>query len=102
MKSVIIIRELVKLNKAAPLLYVPCFIFDGIMILKVVQSGRREQRKKARTTEESRPAAGPSTQTVDVPVDASRECRVPCRSARILTLHQPILPLSRRTPLHPS
>jgi hypothetical protein len=44
MKSVVIIQELVKLSKAVPPLYVPCFIFDGIMILKVVQPRGRERR----------------------------------------------------------
>ncbi|KAG2745291.1 hypothetical protein P692DRAFT_20742195, partial [Suillus brevipes Sb2] len=57
MKSVVIIQELVKLSKAVPSLQ--------------DEESEEPQRKKAKTTEERHPAAGPSTQTVDLPDNSS-------------------------------
>ncbi|KAG2745138.1 hypothetical protein P692DRAFT_20892762 [Suillus brevipes Sb2] len=59
MKSVVIIQQLVKLSKAVPPLQ--------------DEESEEPQRKKAKTTEERHPAAGPSTRTVDLPVDTSCE-----------------------------
>ncbi|KIK36662.1 hypothetical protein CY34DRAFT_16235 [Suillus luteus UH-Slu-Lm8-n1] len=55
MKNVIIIRELVKLSKAVPILQ--------------DEESEEPPRKKAKMTVERHPAAGPSTRTVDLPVD---------------------------------
>ncbi|KAG2130181.1 uncharacterized protein EDB93DRAFT_85739 [Suillus bovinus] len=59
MKSVVIIRELVKLGKAVPL-------------LQNEESGE-PPKKKLRTTEEGHPAAGPSTRNTDLPMDTSSD-----------------------------
>ncbi|KAG2739951.1 hypothetical protein P692DRAFT_20913590 [Suillus brevipes Sb2] len=59
MKSVVIIQELVKLSKTVPPLQ--------------DEESEEPQRKKAKTTEERHPAAGPSTQTIDLPVDTSSD-----------------------------
>ncbi|KAG1807265.1 uncharacterized protein BJ212DRAFT_1387302 [Suillus subaureus] len=56
MKSAVIIRELVKLSKVDPVLR---------------EESEEPPRKKSRTTEEGLPAAGPSTRTIDLPMDTS-------------------------------
>ncbi|KIK35010.1 hypothetical protein CY34DRAFT_17313 [Suillus luteus UH-Slu-Lm8-n1] len=63
MQSVVIIRELLKLSKAVPALQ--------------DEESEEPPRKKAKTTEERHPAAGPSTRTVDLPADTSFDAPTP-------------------------
>lgn len=59
MKSAVIITELVKLSKAVPSLE--------------DEESEQPPRKKPRMTKERQPAAGPSTQTIDLPADTSSD-----------------------------